>query len=90
MDIFCASLQISSSAHFPQVLTIMVLLAWLAMADIMDNPYGFNKFYDLQMTDKLELNIWRCSLAIQNQSTSRIPLTTEEERRQMDGVQVHG
>ena len=64
-------------------MTQLTLLAWLAMADIMDNPYGENKYYDLQMTDELEMNIWRCSLAIQNQSSTRLPPTTEQERREV-------
>ena len=67
----------------PQVFLQMILLIWLAMADIMSNPYGCNKFYDVKLADELELNIWRCSLAIQNQSSDSIPTTTEEERREV-------
>ena len=29
----------------------MVLLGWLAMADVMDNPYGFHKIYDVNLIE---------------------------------------
>ena len=66
---------------FPQVLDQLVILAWLAMVDIMDK--GFNKLYNLEMMDELELIIWLCLLAIQSQSSTRIPPTTELERREV-------
>ena len=29
----------------------MVLLGWLYMADILENPYGFNKKYDTNLDE---------------------------------------
>ena len=34
-----------------QILVQMVLLGWLAMADVMDNPYGFHKIYDVNLIE---------------------------------------
>ena len=61
---------------------LVVLLAWLAMANIMANPYGSNKLYDLNLVDELELNIWRCSLAIQSQS-DMFPESNKQDRKEM-------
>jgi len=54
---------------FP-VVTIAIqlcLLGWLFMADILDNPYGYNIEYDENLEEELEVNIWRCSLSLQQQ-----------------------
>ena len=34
-----------------QILVQMVLLGWLYMADILENPYGFNKKYDTNLDE---------------------------------------
>merc|ERR1712223_2338153 len=54
---------------FPVVTIAMqlCLLGWLFMADILDNPYGYNIEYDENLEEELELNIWRCSLSLQQQ-----------------------
>jgi hypothetical protein len=46
----------------------MTLLGWLFIADILDNPYGFNVEYDKNLEEELELNIWRCSMSLQQQA----------------------
>ena len=58
---------------------LVVLLAWLSMAEIMANPYGSNNRYDLDLSAELELNIWRCSMAIQSQY-ARSPQSSEQDR----------
>jgi hypothetical protein len=55
---------------FPLVTMViqMTLLGWLFIADILDNPYGFNVDYDKNLEEELELNIWRCSMSLQQQA----------------------
>ena len=65
-----STLTLTLIANFPLtgVLMQFVLLGWLYMADILDNPFGFNLEHDLNLADILELNIWRCSVTIEQQS----------------------
>jgi len=55
---------------FPLVTMViqMTLLGWLFIADILDNPYGFNVDHDKNLEEELELNIWRCSMSLQQQA----------------------
>ena len=63
-------------------MNLVVLLAWLKMAEIMANPYGSNEQYDLNLENELELNIWRCSMAIQSQSALS-PESSEQNRMEV-------
>ena len=69
---------------YVQILVQMVLLGWLYMADILENPFGFNQEFDINLDEvtttklqilykkqELELNIWRCSVTIQQQSVGK-------------------
>ena len=80
---------------YVQMLVQMVLLGWLYMADILENPFGFNPEFDinldevtnprLQILDKiqeLELNIWRCSVTIQHQSVGKSGSATTRKNLQ--------
>jgi len=60
-------------SNFPAtaMLVQMVLLGWLYMADILENPFGFNPEFDINLDEELELNIWRCSVTIQHQSVGK-------------------
>merc|ERR1712130_64821 len=46
----------------------MTMLGWLFIADILDNPYGFNVDHDKNLEEELEVNIWRCSISLQQQA----------------------
>jgi len=46
----------------------MTMLGWLFIADILDNPYGFNVDHDKNLEEELEVNIWRCSMSLQQQA----------------------
>ena len=53
------------------------------MADILDNPFGFNLEHDLNLADILELNIWRCSVTIEQQSiVDKIGRGVAEDKRE--------
>ena len=43
---------------FPQIAIQMTLLGWLFIADILDNPYGFNVDYDKNLE---EVSIYKYS-----------------------------
>ena len=67
-----SSLTLPLVANFPltSVMVQLVLLSWLYMADILDNPFGLNIEHDIDLSSILEINIWRCSVTIQQQSLS--------------------
>ena len=67
-----SSLRLTLVANFPltSVMVQLVLLSWLYMADILDNPFGLNIEHDIDLSSILEINIWRCSVTIQQQSLS--------------------
>jgi len=70
-------------SNFPAtaILVQMVLLGWLYMADILENPFGYNEQFDINLDEELELNIWRCSVTIQHQSVAKSG--TEKERENL-------
>ena len=43
------------------------------MADVLENPFGLNIEHDIDLSSILEINIWRCSVTIQQQSLSHPP-----------------
>merc|ERR1712034_287755 len=45
----------------------MILLGWLEIAAILDNPFGYHKEYDIDLFQELDVHIWRCSLTLENQ-----------------------
>ena len=47
----------------------MLVFGWLRVAEILNNPFGNNKLYDINLATVLELNIWRSSLLLENQET---------------------
>ena len=80
-----STLTLTLIANFPLtgVLMQFVLLGWLYMADILDNPFGFNLEHDLNLADILELNIWRCSVTIEQQSiVDKIGRGVAEDKRE--------
>ena len=81
-----SSLRLTLIANFPLtgVMVQSVLLGWLYMADILDNPFGFNLEYDINLAEILELNIWRCSVTIEQQSlTHPSHLVNDWERKEL-------
>jgi len=78
-----ASMAVMLVANFPAtaILVQTILLGWLYMADILENPYGTHPKYDIDLDEELELNIWRCSVTLQHQNVSNV--ATEEEREKL-------
>ena len=43
------------------------MFGWLKVAEILHNPFGKNKLYDINLAVILDLNIWKSSLLIESQ-----------------------
>ena len=43
------------------------MFGWLKVAEILHNPFGKNKLYDINLAVVLDLNIWKSSLLIESQ-----------------------
>jgi len=83
------SLPLALLLNFPSagVLVNIVLIGCISMTDILDNPFGFNKDYDINLKEMLELNIWRCSMTIQEQCLSMSRRSSEEAVRVGEEIQ---
>ena len=45
----------------------MLIFGWLRVADILSNPFGNDKVYDINLGSTLDLNIWKSSITLENQ-----------------------
>lgn len=78
-------LQLVRNFPFTEMCIQGVLLGWLFIADILNNPFGYNLDYDTDLTEELEVNIWRCSATLEQQAaqhpaqTQRSPGEHREE-----------
>ena len=45
----------------------MLIFGWLEVADILSNPFGNDKLYDINLASTLDLNIWKSSVTLENQ-----------------------
>ena len=50
-----------------QLLMYMLIFGWLKVADILSNPFGNDKVYDINLASTLDLNIWKASITLENQ-----------------------
>ena len=50
-----------------QLLMYMLIFGWLKVADILSNPFGNDKVYDINLASTLDLNIWKSSITLENQ-----------------------
>ena len=50
-----------------QLLMYMLIFGWLRVADILSNPFGNDKVYDINLGSTLDLNIWKSSITLENQ-----------------------
>ena len=46
---------------------MFLMFGWLKVAEILQNPFGKNELYDINLTRVLDLNIWKSSLLIESQ-----------------------
>ena len=53
-----------------ELLTFLLIITWTQAADELKNPFGTNPGYDVDLVKKLNINLWRTSLMIQNQQES--------------------
>merc|ERR1719186_418411 len=49
------------------LLMYMLIFGWLKVADILSNPFGNDKLYDINLASTLDLNIWKSSISLENQ-----------------------
>eukprot|EP00091_Calanus_sinicus_P000147 TRINITY_DN10071_c0_g1_i1.p1 TRINITY_DN10071_c0_g1~~TRINITY_DN10071_c0_g1_i1.p1 ORF type:complete len:110 (-),score=16.07 TRINITY_DN10071_c0_g1_i1:73-402(-) len=49
------------------LLMYMLIFGWLRVADILSNPFGNDKVYDINLASTLDLNIWKSSITLENQ-----------------------
>ena len=45
----------------------ILVFGWLRVAEILNNPFGSNELYDINLFTVLDLNIWKSSLLLENQ-----------------------
>ena len=67
----------------------MLIFGWLRVADILSNPFGNDKVFDINLASTLDLNIWKSSITLENQemafysSLLKNPYRKEEPSEQM-------
>ena len=44
-----------------------MVFGWLRVAEILNNPFGKNDLYDIDLAAALDLNIWKSSILIESQ-----------------------
>jgi len=49
-----------------QIVKIILMYAWLKVANIVRNPFGLDKDYDINLEEMLDQNIWKASVAIKH------------------------
>ena len=49
-----------------QIVKIILIYAWLKVANIVRNPFGFNKGNDINLEKMLDFNIWKASVSIKH------------------------
>ena len=68
----------------------MLIFGWLRVADILSNPFGNDKVYDINLGSTLDLNIWKSSITIENQemafysSLLKNPYRNEEPQQHLE------
>jgi len=55
-----------------QLVKIIIIYTWLRVANIVRNPFGMDNFYDINLVDTLDHNIWKASLSIKQQDNPPI------------------
>ena len=58
---------------FSQILTTQLVFSWLKVADILNNPFGNDEAFDINLSDLLDFNIWRASVMLEQQEMPRVP-----------------
>ena len=63
-----------------------MVFGWLRVAEILNNPFGKNDLYDIDLAAALDLNIWKSSILIESQervldtNLAEIPEDKEENK----------
>ena len=55
-----------------KLVKIIIIYTWLRVANIVRNPFGMDNFYDINLVDTLDHNIWKASLSIKQQDNPPI------------------
>ena len=63
---------ITVAFSFPlyELLTFLLIITWAQAADELKNPFRTNPGYDVDLVKRLNVNLWRTSLMLQNQQES--------------------
>ena len=54
-----------------QILIFILLFGWLRVAEILNNPFGKNNMYDINLATTLDVDIWKASLLLESQENYR-------------------
>ena len=67
-----ASLITTLVVNFPghSLVKYILVFGWLQVADIIKNPFGYDQYYDTQLSDVLDVEIWKASVTIESQQSS--------------------
>ena len=49
-----------------QIVKIILIYAWMKVANIVRNPFGLDEHYDINLEEMLDHNIWKASLSIKH------------------------
>ena len=49
-----------------QIVKIILIYAWMKVANIVRNPFGLDDHYDINLEEMLDHNIWKASLSIKH------------------------
>jgi len=64
LDLHHSATVIFFSIPWFQIIKIILIYAWLQVANIVRNPFGSDKHYDINLEQALDHNIWKASLSI--------------------------
>jgi len=49
-----------------QIVKIVLIYAWMKVANIVRNPFGLDENYDINLEEVLDHNIWKASLSLKH------------------------
>ena len=48
----------------------MLIFGWLRVANILNNPFGNDELYDINLLAILDFNIWKSSITLEHQENA--------------------
>ena len=50
--------------NLSKVAKVIMIMSWLKVANLLRNPFGDSKYFDIDLNEILDHNIWKASVSI--------------------------